>query len=87
MKVTTYLTIEPTWSRWDPERIHGGKVVKATGTKPRAGKLGAAVVCLTIEIPDHVFKPLMADAHLTVDASQVGTVKVTAHAVEDEASG
>lgn len=73
MKATAYLTIEPVWRG---NRLVGANIARMTKSRPRGGVPGAAVVHLTVDIPDRVFIPFEADALVTAQTGDVGQVKV-----------
>lgn len=81
MKATGYLTIEPTWRG---NKLAGATIARLTKTRPRGGVPGAAVVHLTIDIPDRVFIPFEAEALVTAQEGEVGQVKVVIEPFQDD---
>lgn len=86
MKATGYLAIEPVWRG---EQLVGAKLTRLTQGKPTPSTLeiGTAVVRLTVDIPDRVFKPYLAEAQATATESNIGTVKVVIEPYQDEEDG
>lgn len=80
MKATGYLTIKPVYYR--SGSLKELVLEKVTRRKPVSGTFGAAVVKLTVDVPEHVFKPFVVDADIEVRADQVGTVKVVVEPFE-----
>lgn len=87
MKATGYLTVKPVWSRYSDHK--GNRILerlvieKVTSSKPKSGTFGAAVIKLSVDVPEHVFKPFEVDADIEVRAEQVGTVQVVVEPFED----
>lgn len=77
---TAYLTIEP---EWRGNRLAGARVAKVTQTKPNTGPVGAAVVRLTVEVPERVFRPYEVDALVTAQLGDVGQVRVAVTPFEE----
>lgn len=79
MKVTTYLQIVPTLDRWGG--LRGLKVARATTKAPREPQAGAMTLQVEIDVPDAVFKPVLAKIvvpveHVAPVVTSVGTLRV-----------
>ena len=65
MKVTTYLQVVPRFSRWGS--LLGLKVARATSKAPLEPKAGAFTLQVEIDVPDAVFKPVLAKIVVPVE--------------------
>lgn len=72
-KASGYLVIEPVWRG---RHLAGAKIRSVTQTKPKGGKVGSAVVHLTVEVPDIVFKPFEVEAAIRAQAGDTGVIEV-----------
>lgn len=80
VKATAFLTIEP---EWRGVNLVGARIAKVTQTKPY-GPVGAAVVKLTVELPEGVFRPFEADALVAAQEGDVGVVRVVVEPFQGE---
>lgn len=85
-KATFWATVEPTWNRWDNERLAAIKVTKVTQSKPnRSARLGTVTVKLTLDIPDAAFLPLRPEAIIVVPEDMVAAnLPITVEATDPE---
>lgn len=81
IKATAYLTIEPDWRG---SRLMGVRIAKLTQSRPHTGPVGAAVVKLTVELPERVFRPFEAEALAAAQEGDVGQVHVVIEPYRDD---
>lgn len=66
-ETTVYLTVEPRWSSYNPEKLAGIGVTNCTKNKPSHPT--GPVVKLTLRIPDGAFKPLAPTVTIDIPES------------------
>jgi hypothetical protein len=77
MKTTCYLQVEPTFARWDPDKVYSITVKRVTQRNPRDPLPGCVVVKLNLNIADAAFEPLkpVVDVDIPADLTQAVTAE------------
>lgn len=70
-RASGYLVIKPVWRG---TYLTGLRFEKVTSNKPKSGTFGAVVVHLSVDVPEHLFRPVEVDADLSVDADNLSAV-------------
>jgi hypothetical protein len=85
--VDVYLLVEPRWADTRYSRgsdaqgrpvLEGGKVVKATQSRPTVGKAGGVIAKVTMRIDAGCFLPLQPEAVIHIHPGNAETIEVEA---------
>ena len=85
LKGTCYLTLEPRYASWNPNRVSGFRIVKSTKTKPALTAKQVAFK-LSINVPELLFEEVLPSAEVTLPDGALILPELQVDAVVDGGS-
>lgn len=84
MRTTCFLQIEPTFQRYDRDRLASISVARITSKRPHRPLPGSVVIKikLTLDVADKAFAPLAPSVEVTVPAEHVDVIEIVSEPVE-----